>query len=347
MTSLESDPPATADSGGPSDSGDPSDASEGARPDPAPGARPAQPATTLPTTLPTTPRKREAEEWALVLSAEGFHPVVVRHDRVFTLQVEPNAMSAAGAILDAWRLERYERAHRIALPPPRSATPLETATAYALALSLLAFYLGLEASNHADAFRNIGASRAALVLDGQAWRLITALSLHADLPHVLGNTLFGGFFLAAVANRLGIGFALLAFVTSGTLGNLANALYYGSAHSSIGASTGVFGLVGVLAGLAAWQRHRTAPPGRGAWVAFAAGLGIVAMLGSGGPGIDFSAHLFGLAAGGATGLLIAAPFAMRPCPGRRAQLGAAAIACTIVLGAWSLAHPWTFSLGPA
>jgi rhomboid protease GluP len=287
--------------------------------------------------LPTTHRKREAEDWALVLIAEGIPSRLHRVGRTFGLEVAPEAHTAACEILASWQIERAERARRIAIPVPRGATTFEVATAYVFALGLLAFHLGLEAANRTDAFRAIGRSQAALVLEGQWWRLVTALTLHADLPHVIGNTLFGGFFLAAVAGRLGIGFAVLAFVVSGTLGNFANALYYGSAHSSVGASTGVFGLVGVLAGLAAWRRHQMATPGRGAWVAFAAALGIVAMLGSGGPKVDFSAHLFGLAAGGITGLLLATPFAGRSQPNKTSQILAMAAAIAIILTAWARA----------
>lgn len=288
---------------------------------------------------PVTPKKREAEDWVLVLTAEGISSEVVRIDAGFSVHVAPDDLAATREILDAWRLERIERARRLALPVPRGATTLEATAAYAFALSLLAFHLGLEHAGRWLEFTDIGKSQAALVLEGQWWRLITALTLHADLPHVLGNTLFGGFFLAAVAGRLGIGVALLSFVTTGTLGNLANALYYGSAHSSVGASTGVFGLVGVLAGLAAWQRHQTALPGRGAWVALAAGLAIVAMLGSGGPRVDFSAHLFGLAAGASTGILLAAPFAIRPRLNPIAQIFAAAAAFAMLITAWRYALP--------
>ena len=92
-----------------------------------------------------------------------------------------------------------------------------------------------------------------------------------------------------------------------------------------------------MAGLAAWRRHQTAAPGRGAWVAFAAGLGIVAMLGGGGPRIDFSAHLFGLAAGALTGLLLALPFAIRGEPKRLAQGLSMMAAVAIVFTAWAWA----------
>ena len=287
----------------------------------------------------TTPKKREAEDWALVLIAEGIQSKVVRTAAGFTVAVASGDAPAAREILDSWQTERSERSRRLAIPPARGASTLEAAMAYACALTLVAFHVGLENSGRWADFRELGKSQAALVLEGQWWRLITALTLHADLPHVLGNTLFGGFFLAAVAGRLGIGIAILCFVTTGTLGNYANALYYGSAHSSVGASTGVFGLVGVLAGLAAWHRHQTALPGRGAWVALGAGLAIVAMLGSGGPRVDFSAHLFGLAAGGLTGLLLAAPLASRTRLKPPGQAIAATTSLGIILIAWSFAQP--------
>jgi membrane associated rhomboid family serine protease len=263
----------------------------------------------------------------------------VRAETGFTVHVASEDARAAREIIDSWRIERSERSRRLALPPARGATNLEAAMAYTCALALVVFHLRLESSGHWAGFIRLGRSQAALVLEGQWWRLVTALTLHSDLPHVLGNTLFGGFFLTAVAGRLGIGVAILCFVTTGTIGNLANALYYGSAHSSIGASTGVFGLVGVLAGLAAWHRHQTALPGRGAWVALAAGLAIVAMLGSGGPGVDFSAHLFGLAAGGLTGLLLAAPLASRTRMKPSGQALAAMTSLSIILVAWFYAHP--------
>jgi membrane associated rhomboid family serine protease len=281
------------------------------------------------------------------LTAEGIPSTILRiapadgnirspgKDRIaFTIAVAPEFRERSHEILSAWLIERAERARRIALPTPRGATKLETAMAYALALSLLAFHLGLESSGGWASFIDLGRSQAVLVLEGQWWRLVTALSLHADLQHVLGNTLFGGFFLAAVAGRVGIGVALLGFLISGTLGNLANALYYESAHSSIGASTGVFGLVGILAGLAAWRRHRLGSTGRPAWVAFAAGLGIVAMLGSGGPRVDFTAHLFGLVAGGLTGLLLAIPLASRPEPAKVGQAFALLLTLAVFLAAW-------------
>ena len=282
-------------------------------------------------------RKRVAEEWALVLTAEGYSPKLVRDADLYAIEVDGHDAEAADASLTSWQAERAERAATKPLPAAPEATSVDLGLAYASALCLLAFHLGLEWTGSHQAYVDRGNSQAALVLSGQIWRVLTALTLHEDLSHVAGNTLFGGFFLAALTGRLGLGCSILAFLVSGTLGNFANAAYYGSAHSSIGASTGVFGLVGVLAGLAAWRRHRMHAPKRGAWIAFAAGLGVVAMLGGPGQRIDFAAHLFGLAAGALTGVLISIPLAFRTRPGLPAQIAAAVASALLVLGAWRLA----------
>jgi len=285
-----------------------------------------------------TPRtKREAEEWALVLVAEGLRPEAKKTDEGWRIEVDAASRAAADDILTAWQAERAERRAPPPAEPDATPAPLQLALAYAGALGLVGFHLLLDRTGRHAAYVDAGDSQAALVLAGELHRAVTALTLHADLPHVAGNALFGGFFLAALAGRLGLGCSLLAFLVSGTAGNLANALWYGHAHSSVGASTGVFGLVGVLAGLAAWRRHRGGERRRGVWVPLGAGLALVAMLGGPGPDVDFSAHLFGLAAGALAGLAISLPLAARPRPGVPAQLAALLTSVVLVLGAWRLA----------
>lgn len=284
-----------------------------------------------------TTRKREAEEWLLVLASEGFDARLDRAPGSFGVVVPDADRVRAASILEAWRIERAERARRRPPPPPDETTRVQLAAAYLVALAPIAFHVGLVRAGRHDLFVAAGECQAALVMEGELWRTVTALTLHADAGHVAGNALFGGFFLAALAGRVGLGCALLAFFVSGALGNVANAVYYGAAHSSIGASTGVFGLVGVLAGLAGWRRQRLHGPRRGAWVAFAAGLAVVAMIGGPGPQVDFSGHLFGLAAGGLTGLAISWPLAAGPRPGRTAQALASAASGALVFGAWRLA----------
>lgn len=285
--------------------------------------------------LPTTPRKREAEEWALVLQAEGFTVRVARSEAGHGVVVPAADVPRALASLMAWQAERAA-----APPPPEPQTTFAPASSFELALvvigafGLVAFQLGVERTGRLRAIVELGENQAVLVVSGELFRTLTALTLHADLGHAVGNALFGGFFLLALAGRLGLGLAFACFLVTGTLGNLANAVYHGAAHSSIGASTGVFGLVGVLAGLAAWRRHQRPGRRRGAWVAFGAGLAIVAMLGGAGPRIDLAAHLFGLAVGSLAGLALAFPLARRLRPGPMVQTCATLASTAAIALAW-------------
>lgn len=291
----------------------------------------------IPPLLPESTRKREAEEWALVLQSEGIGVEVVRRESRFALAVAPEDIERAVRSLAAWRAEHAATAAPMPMESEavfRAPTPAEILLSGTAAAALVAFHLGLERSGRLGEFIELGENQAALVVVGELHRCLTALTLHADLGHVFGNALIGAFFLALLAGRVGLGLALAAFVVTGTAGNLADSLYYRAGHHSIGASTGVFGLVGVLAGLAAWRRHQRAPRGRGAWVALAAGLGIVAMLGGAGPKVDLAAHLFGLAAGAITGLALAFPLARAPRPGATTQLAITFAAAAALALAW-------------
>ncbi len=134
---------------------------------------------------------------------------------------------------------------------------------------------------------------------GEWYRAMTALTLHADSGHLFGNVLFGSAFLIMLCRYAGLGAGLLLVVLSGSIGNICNALYRPLTHSSIGFSSALFGTVGALSGFLAVKGlardSRTAR--RQAVLLLAAGVGILAMLGTDGSKADYGAHLFGLLAG--------------------------------------------------
>ncbi len=146
---------------------------------------------------------------------------------------------------------------------------------------------------------------------GEWWRAFTALLVHADLPHLLGNLTFGTmlmwFVLHAYGRRLGWIWVSLA----GILGNLAvAAFFFPQRFGGIGASTAVFAAVGLLVvhgmiwshGGHGMRRHRS-------WLApLGGGLALLGVFGSGGDDnlkVDLAAHLAGFAAG----ILVGAPLA--------------------------------------
>ena len=140
----------------------------------------------------------------------------------------------------------------------------------------------------------------AILNDGQWWRVVTGLTLHADINHLLGNIALGALVIYYLSLETGAGAALFLALTTGAFGNLINVFMHGSGHQSVGFSTAVFGMIGVLAGLRVMERGQgvkrfLAPLG--------AGGGLLAMLGTGGERTDLGAHLWGIAVGVLAGLL--------------------------------------------
>ena len=57
------------------------------------------------------------------------------------------------------------------------------------------------------------------ILRGEWFRVVTALSLHADLSHALGNAIVGGLLLSALGRRIGTAAAAWITLLSGAAGN--------------------------------------------------------------------------------------------------------------------------------
>jgi len=279
----------------------------------------------------TTPRRELAEEWALVLEAEGLGPTLQRTAAGFAVSVAPERRERAAAVLAAYARER------VAAPAPPTQPEDEPHLRAGLgwAVFLLALFALSGPPRAASAWLERGTAAAERILDDEPWRVVTALTLHADLGHVVANALVGGLFVALVCGALGVGLGLLLVVVAGAGGNYVNAWFHGAPHDSIGASTAVFGAVGLLCGLALTRRHRLGLRGARAWLPVAAGLGLLAMLGTGGVRVDLWAHLFGLLVGAALGA--AAALVVRRAPGLLVQCLLGASAVGILVGSWMVA----------
>jgi membrane associated rhomboid family serine protease len=150
-----------------------------------------------------------------------------------------------------------------------------------------------------------GAAQAGLIADGEWWRTLTALGLHADLEHLASNLAFGSFLGLLLVQLLGPGLAWLAILLGGALGNALNALLQPTAHTAVGASTAIFAALGILATLA-WRRRLVLwTRGLRRWLPLAAGVMLLAYLGFGGERTDIGGHVAGFAAGTALGVGLA------------------------------------------
>ena len=147
-----------------------------------------------------------------------------------------------------------------------------------------------------------------LFRNGEWWRPFTSLFLHADLQHLLGNILSGTLFGTLVSRSLGAwrGWALI--LASGVLGNILTCLLtLPEPFVSIGASTAVFGALGILSGIGLSSMRRSGPhlPLARTTAPLIAGIVLLGWLGVGQPGdnTDVLGHVMGFCSGLAAGLI--------------------------------------------
>jgi membrane associated rhomboid family serine protease len=167
---------------------------------------------------------------------------------------------------------------------------------------------------------------------GELARVVTALCLHADPAHAIGNAIATAIFVSAAGDWIGPGLALLLTLLSGAIGNsLAAAL--DASHRAIGFSTATFGALGLSAVFGFVARYRDHIARRRAWLVLGAGVALLALLGAG-ERSDLLAHLLGLGAGGALG----AGIARMPRRTVRAggEIAMAALALLLVAASWIL-----------
>lgn len=84
------------------------------------------------------------------------------------------------------------------------------------------------------------------LLNGRVWTLVTALFLHADLSHLLGNMVFLFVFGNTLENELETKKTLWAFFAGGTLSFLLGIFFYEPSTFLIGASAAIFTLAAVV-----------------------------------------------------------------------------------------------------
>jgi membrane associated rhomboid family serine protease len=273
-----------------------------------------------------------AEEWELVLLAQGLSPTLRRSPDGVVLAIPEHDVEKARAALLAYERENSQRPAERAEPGSSAGSFVASATAGIL---IMGFFIITTISDSTMSWFERGSGDVYKILSGELWRTVTALSLHADVAHALSNAVAVALFLGLLSSFLGTGVAAALILLAGALGNFANALLHSPPHVSIGASTSVFGAVGMLGGLGIVMRRRRTASRRRAWLPVGASLALLGMLGTGGERVDVWAHLFGLVGGAVLGMLTALVAPRPPRAGIRWACGAAAAA--VLIYCWTLA----------
>lgn len=286
-----------------------------------------------------TARRGECMECRLVLSAVGIPSAIHHHRGVWVLAVSPSLQDRAIAEWDDYRAENATK-KSVTLPAFRSDdSAINGCIAYAVVIVSVAALNSAWVAGGAlfePGEMQAGTVIGETVFDGQWYRVITALTLHLDAGHLASNLLFGTVFGFFAGQVLGGGIAWLAILLAGGLGNGVNAWVQSPDHTSVGASTAVFGALGVIVAHALRPRQSPDESLFRRWSPLVAGIMIFSLTGVGDERTDVMAHITGFMAG-----LLVGWFA-RKLPGRltanrRIQVAAGGMALLIVCVTWGIA----------
>lgn len=145
-------------------------------------------------------------------------------------------------------------------------------------------------------WKELGLAHAALIREGEIFRAVTALTLHADSGHLFSNLLAAWGFAFFLQRRMSLGILSLLTLIAGFVANMCEAWIVES-HRSLGFSTGTFAMLGFLVALetrSAWIGKGT---GLKAWFTPLLGGILLAVLTGVSPEVDVLAHGLGFICG--------------------------------------------------
>jgi membrane associated rhomboid family serine protease len=269
-----------------------------------------------------------ARDLSLVLAAVGIGHRIAHTADGSSLWVRAEAADAAQHTIVA-----YERENAGTAEHPGTATAMigRNWSGVGLALFIMAVHIASSGNGDHGAYVQAYGASAAQILSGELYRTVTALILHADWGHLAANMAGSVIFATAVCAWVGSGVGVLLILATGVVGNWISAAVYQSGHTAIGASTAVFGALGLIA--AHQFIDKISQPGMRirAWLPMAGALALLGFLGVS-ERSDVLAHFFGLVSGlgigGVTTVLL--PKA----PGVAVQNGCLALSLALVVMAW-------------
>lgn len=235
----------------------------------------------------------------LILASQNIFAQKSFSTRGIDIFTTPEQAAAARSHVAAYFRENRTSHHPLpALPAGPSG--FTTPAAFVIMGLLAAIHMGIDMSGTRwDHILSYGAS-SMFIRQGETFRAVTALFLHSDTTHLLGNLAGILLFAGPVIRLSGYGTGPFFLLFAGTCGNLINAGFHGNALLSIGASTAVMAAAG---GLSAFQMMLKGPlRKRDRVLPLIAGATLMAFL-SHGENTDVWAHMFGFLCGLSAGVL--------------------------------------------
>lgn len=247
-----------------------------------------------PVTIHRSQDRRACLERTLILESMGIKYQFHRAAGEYSITVKPADEARARAELEAY--EQENRGWRLRAPAmPKLASGWSGVLIYWVVLIVVAV-LEHERALGRD-WLSAGRMNAGLVRQGEWWRTVTALSLHLDFVHLVGNLFFGTLFGLFAGQVFGSGLAWLSILIAGAAGNMLNAWIQPAQHSAVGASTALFAALGILSAQAWKHRQQTEHRWIRGLVPILGGVALLGFTGTGGERTDIIAHLTGFSSG--------------------------------------------------
>lgn len=244
-------------------------------------------------------KRQQCNEAAVVLQSVGIPSEVLPWKDHFLLIVRPDKVEESEHQLNLYFLEN-SKVDEIKTPGfPSLLKRLPGALLYVSILLLV------DSSPNYDLFTfdlsEIGSANVGLIRQGEWWRTVTALTLHANFPHLVGNIVFGLVLGLFASQILGAGVAWFSILLAGILGNVVSAIIQTPSHNSLGASTAVFAALGIVAAHTWITRHNRFYRGMHRLTPIIGGIMLLSFLGGPGERIDVISHITGFISGGLFG----------------------------------------------
>ena len=249
-------------------------------------------------------KQQEISVWSLVLYAADLPHKVIQNELGWQIVVPESIEESARNEIAAYELENSNWPPSQEHKAYKSSSELDNSPpTFPVMGAMIIFFAVTGPWSITNSWFKAGSVASRRIMEnGEWWRIVTGLTLHADSVHVLGNAFIGGLFIHFLCRAVGTGTGWTLVLVSGALGNAINVLLRSGAHNSVGFSTAVFGAAGVLCGL---RMRLGLPAFKGILLPLGAGFGLLAMLGAEGQRTDLGAHLWGLAAGIGIGAILA------------------------------------------
>lgn len=274
-------------------------------------------------------------EWIAVLAAAGIDYRLSQESGVWTIHVASETAAIARAEID-----EFEKVNADWPPKPledkRNLTLYRNSAALYAVWLILAVYAWLGPYDVGMPACAAAAADSGRILAGEWWRVVTCLTLHADVEHLLMNVFFLFILGHAVCSAFGGGLGLFLVLMSGVTGNAAVAVLVQPVYTSVGASTACFGALGIIM---TYQIHANYLHFRDwksvwdrVWIPLGAGMALLAITGTG-LRSDLAAHALGLVAG----ILLSIPVSItgtKKISGTAQGFFAGAALATVLLGWW-------------